>query len=86
VAPVLLFLDALAPVLGLASASATRRYVLREGVPFVRIGRRMAVRASTLDAWLAERETVAEGAPAGPPPVPEAPAWARDLLRRRRKR
>lgn len=83
-APALLFLADLAPILGLASPSAARRFVLKQGVPFVRVGRRLAVRPVSLDAWLAERETRTEGPPVAPP-VPTPPAWARDLLKRGRR-
>ena len=64
--------------------SAARRIRLREGLPFARVGRRAITRREAFLAWLAAKETVAAPRP-GPPPIPVAPAWARDLLRRGRR-
>lgn len=83
-APLLLLLPELARTLGLRTTSAARRFVLREGVPHVRLGRkRIAVRAEALDAWLAAREEATRPPPSAPPAPP--PEWARDLLARRRR-
>jgi hypothetical protein len=54
----------LAIALGLADADAARRFVRREGVPHVVLGKRLYVRRRALDDWLAARETPA----ATPPP------------------
>lgn len=78
-----LFLEDLAAVLGVRSRSAARRIVLREGIPFGHVARRIFVRRAALAAWFDARETVAEPRP-GPLPVPAPPPWAVDLLKRRR--
>lgn len=68
-----------ANALGLRTASAGRRAILagRAG-PYVRDGRRLLVlREAFLAALQARQVTVA---PPGPPPVPQAPAWAASLL------
>lgn len=74
----LLFMGALVAMLELRTESAARRFVDREGIPTVRVGRRLAVRASTFERWLAERETAPAPRRAALPP---APAPRLDLLR-----
>jgi hypothetical protein len=82
--PLVLYGHDLARALGVASVSAALRIIRREGIPFVRIGRRLGVRTAALDQWLRASETATEPRPA-PPPVPQAPEWARHLLRRGRR-
>lgn len=53
-----LFRDDLAAVLGLSPVAAVR-FVRREGIPALRIGRRLAVRAATLARWMADAEVAA---------------------------
>lgn len=66
------------------TASATRRLVMRGEVgPYTWIGRRIVVRREAFLKALAEREVCP--VPPGPPPVPVAPEWARQLLARRRR-
>lgn len=79
-----LYLEDLAAVLGVRSRSGARRIVLREGIPYGFLARRLFVRRAALAAWFEARETVAEPRP-GPLPVPAPPPWAVDLMRRRRK-
>jgi hypothetical protein len=73
----------LARALGVASPSAALRIVKRSGIPFVRIGRRVGVRVAALDEWLRAGEQRTEARPVAPF-VPQAPEWARSLLRRGR--
>lgn len=47
------------------SAEAARYRAAREGMPIAKSGRRVWVRRSTLDAWLAEREAAAMAERAG---------------------
>jgi len=76
-------LDALAAVFGM-TASGARRAVLRgEFGPYFRVGRAMFLRRTSILAALAARE-VDPGPPPDAPPIPEAPAWARESLRPRR--
>lgn len=82
--PLVLFLPDLALVLGVETPSAARRLVLREGIPHLRVGRRMAVRRQALLEWVAGRED-SSGARPGPPPVPRAPNWTKDLLKGQRR-
>ena len=83
--PALMFLADVAIVLGHSSASAARRWLLREGVPTVRVGRRVAVRAEALRQHLEACETRPEPMPR--PSVPPAPPdWARQLLEKGRGR
>src|SRR3990167_590119 len=81
--PEISFLLDLAAILG-TTPSGARRIVLHQAVPFLRIGRRIAVRRPALLAWLESREEVTAPRP-GPGPAPVAPQWARDLLRRGRR-
>ena len=76
-----LFLPDLAAVFGAQSTSGARRIVLREGIPYSWIGRRMFVRRAALVAWFEARETVGRVVP---PPIPKAPEWAIEILKRRR--
>ncbi len=83
-APILVLFGAdLARALGTSSVSGALRAVRREGIPHVRIGRRVGVRIAALDEWLKAREVATAPRPS-PPPIPEAPAWAKALLERRR--
>lgn len=48
--------DDLAAVLGYSSPAAARRWVIRERIPHLRVGRRLAVRREALLAALRARE------------------------------
>lgn len=52
--------DAIGRYLGIGHDAARNR-ALKEGMPFVRDGRRVWIRRTTLDAWLAAREAAARG-------------------------
>ncbi len=78
------YLEDLAVILGVRSRSAARRIVLREGIPYGHVARRIFVRRAALAAWFEGRETPAPPRCA-PPPVPPPPPWAVDLLSRRRR-
>gem|GEM_PF-4096647 len=65
--------------------SGARRAVLRGDFgPYSTIGRRVFLRRTSVLDTMVVRETKPTGR-AGPPPVPEAPAWAKILLRRGRR-
>lgn len=46
-----------ATLLGLRSCKAARRFIVRQGVPHVRVGRKILVLRSSLLRWLRARET-----------------------------
>lgn len=77
--------QSLADALGVKTASAARRAVRREGIPHVRLGRRLIVRASALDAWLCAHEEIT-GARQAAPPVPKLPELTRALLKKGTRR
>lgn len=62
-----LFAPDLAAVFGMTPEGAVR-LVRREGIPFLRIGRRVAVRARSLARWMddAEVDPQADATPPGP--------------------
>lgn len=78
--PEVLFLADLALALSV-TPSAARRVLLRGDCgPYFRMGRRYAVRRTSFLAALSEREVHPT-----PAPMPQAPAWATELLSRKRK-
>lgn len=68
--PDLLFSPDLASVLGIGSPAAARRWVARQGIPHLRVGRRLAVRREVLQAALKAMEVRCW------PPCPSRPARA----------
>lgn len=72
-------------VFGFASSKSGRRSILRgECGPYFRRGRRVYVLRTSFLAHLEAQAVVVT--PRGPVPIPQAPEWARELLKRGRRR
>jgi hypothetical protein len=82
--PEVMDLGAIASAFGMTRSGARRAVLRGEFGPYFRVGRRAFVRRDSMLDTFTAREV--HTTPIGVAPVPVAPEWAMDLLRRGRRR